>query len=193
MENVTQFWGDAMANASGAVNGFLAYVQPWQLLLAASILLVLAIILICVASARGRRCDELTEAQESAQQETRRAQDEGRRMVEAKEKEMRRVLDQKQEEMLKALAEKEKRLTESREEARQLRKTWRNSPRFGMNTSNSQRQGGGHPHHPGGQDHAYVVNNRTEMGTPKSSEHQSGRRNPSAPWPSSGWPAPTRR
>lgn len=85
---------------------------------------------------------------------------------------MRRVLDQKQEEMLKALAEKEKRLTESREEARQLRENVEELTRFRneyIQIPNAKAEATRIIRE--AKDHAYVVNNRTEMEYAEIIEH----------------------
>ena len=172
MENVTQFWGNAMAGASSVLDGFLGGVQPWQLLLAAVILLVLVIILICALSSRNHKCEALAEAQESAQREARRAQEDSQRQIEEKEKEMRRTLSEKQDELAQVLTEKEKKLNETQEEAQRLKENVQELTHFRdeyIQIPNAKAEATRIIRE--AKDHAYVVSNRTEMEYAEIIEH----------------------
>lgn len=142
-----------MQNLSDFFTGILPGVELWHVALAAVILLVLAIILICALSTRNRKYDELLDEKDAQAIDAQRLREESERALAQKE----RALESEKAMSEEALREKEKELSALSERVKDLQSfhdEYQAIPDAQTEAGRIIREA---------KDHAYIVSNQTEM------------------------------
>ncbi len=158
----------ALSGFTDVINSVTSAVEPWQFLLAAAILLVLAIVLICALASRNRKFDDLLEEKEKQDYAAQRAEKEKEQLAKEKESSVRQV----QAETERVVESKDQQLHEKDakiaglenqvDELTRFRDEYVQIPDARVEASRIIREA---------KDHAYVVSNRTEMEYAEIIEH----------------------